>query len=175
LASIVEVVPYDERWPEEFRRVAAELRERLGERALRVDHIGSTAVPGLPAKDRIDVQVAVAALDPIEGFEPFVDHVPPGARPDGWEKLFGRTERANLHVRVEGAPNQRYALLFRDYLRASPPARDAYGEFKRRLAGYRPIPTADYADIKDPVCDVVMAGAEAWAAAVGWAPGPSDA
>lgn len=61
--ALVEIVPYRSAWPEEFRRVAATIRRALGPRALRIDHIGSTSVPGLPAKDVIDIQVAVAALD----------------------------------------------------------------------------------------------------------------
>jgi GrpB-like predicted nucleotidyltransferase (UPF0157 family) len=131
----VVIVPYAERWPGEFARVGRRLRGVLGERALRIDHIGSTAVPGLDAKDRIDVQVVVADLgdaNPLGGagfveFAPAADHEPPGAEttPGDWTKrLFQNApdERAaNIHVRLEGRPNARYALLFRDYLRAHPP------------------------------------------------------
>ncbi len=60
---MIEIVPYDPRWPEEFRRVASPLRAALGDLAPRIDHIGSTAVPGLAAKDIIDVQVTAATLD----------------------------------------------------------------------------------------------------------------
>ena len=61
--NLIEIVPYDAGWPEEFRRVGMPLRAALGESALRLDHIGSTAVPGLAAKDVIDLQVTVATLD----------------------------------------------------------------------------------------------------------------
>lgn len=188
--ALATIVPYDPAWPEEFRRAAAELRRALGPHALRIDHIGSTAVPGLPAKDVIDIQVVVAALDPVivdalgrAGFQlrPFDrDHRPPGA--DGpaedWAKRLvveppgGR--RLNVHVRVEGKPNQRYAQLFRDYLRAHADAAAAYGTVKRQLAGLE-LETGVYADVKDPVCDLIMVVAEEWASRTDWRPGGCDA
>jgi GrpB-like predicted nucleotidyltransferase (UPF0157 family) len=179
------IEPYSDRWPEQFRELAARIRAIVGDRALRIDHIGSTAVPGLAAKPVIDVQVTVAQLadaDPLAGagFEEklgFADHRPPGAEgPESdWQKRFFNpaTGRANVHVRVAGRPNQRYALLFRDYLRAHPEAGKAYEELKRGLA--RHLPDRDtYADVKDPVCDLIAIAAEAWAAANGWEPGAAD-
>jgi GrpB-like predicted nucleotidyltransferase (UPF0157 family) len=180
------IEPYSERWPEEFREVAAPLRAALGERALRIDHIGSTSVPGLAAKPVIDVQVTVAALADanslaaagLEEFADHADHRPRGATgpEEDWQKrLFGRrgSPRANVHVRVAGRANQRYALLFRDYLRAHPDAARAYEELKRQLA--RELPDrATYAVVKDPACDLIVIAAEAWATASGWTPGPAD-
>jgi GrpB-like predicted nucleotidyltransferase (UPF0157 family) len=186
--SRVVIEPYSEHWPADFGRLGRRLRVALGERALRIDHIGSTAVSGLDAKDRIDVQVVLSDLaeaNPLGGagfveFSPAGDHVPPGAdpAPEGWQKRFFQSppdERAaNIHVRVEGRPNARYALLFRDYLRAHPPAAAAYAELKRRLAGeVRGI--GPYTEIKDAACDVIAGAAEEWAAATDWEPGPSDA
>ena len=66
-------------------------------------------------------------------------------------------------------------LLFRDYLRAHPVAAGAYAQIKLQLARYGPEDWDHYYDIKDPVCDVIIAAAEDWARATGWAPGPSDA
>jgi GrpB-like predicted nucleotidyltransferase (UPF0157 family) len=63
VTTLIEIVPYDVRWPEEFRRVGIAVREALGDVAVRIDHIGSTAVPGLAAKDVIDIQVTVERLD----------------------------------------------------------------------------------------------------------------
>src|SRR5215213_4858725 len=57
---LVEIMPYDPRWPAEFAAIGAALRGALGDLALRIDHIGSTSVPSLAAKDRIDVQLTVA-------------------------------------------------------------------------------------------------------------------
>ena len=185
----VAIEPYSERWRADFARLARRIRSTLGERAVRIDHIGSTAVPGLAAKDRIDVQVTVATLvaaNPLAGagFEEIVgfssDHRPPGAEgPDeDWSKRFFNApadERsANVHVRLKGRPNQRYALLFRDYLREHPAAAAAYAELKLRLAAeLRDV--RRYADVKDPACDLIMVAAEDWAVATGWQPGPGDA
>jgi GrpB-like predicted nucleotidyltransferase (UPF0157 family) len=181
----IEIVPYDSRWPGEFQRLADDLGPRLAGIALAIDHIGSTSVRGMAAKDVIDVQVAVDRLDaePIEralsggGLERVADitgdHLPPGAASGGWEKLLftaapgGRA--ANVHIRPMGAPNWRYALLFRDHLRTHPAAAAAYAELKRRLAALG-IGRDVYSDVKDPVCDLIVQAAEAWAEATGWRP-----
>jgi GrpB-like predicted nucleotidyltransferase (UPF0157 family) len=184
----VAIEPHSERWAGDFARLARRLRSALGARALRIDHIGSTAVPGLAAKDRVDIQLTVAALadaNPLGGagfdeFGPVRDHTPPGRQgPDeDWDKrLFTEPsgERpANIHVRVDGRANQRYALLFRDYLRVHPAAAAAYAELKRRLAAeLRDV--GRYADVKDSACDLIMVAAEDWAATTGWTIPPPDA
>jgi GrpB-like predicted nucleotidyltransferase (UPF0157 family) len=184
----VAITTYRESWPAEFARLAAGLRADFGDRALRIDHIGSTAVPGLPAKDVIDVQVTVArladvpaALAGLQARPGFDDHPPPGFAGDPAElaKRFFRARApqraANVHVREAGRLNQRYALLFRDYLRATPDAAAAYAAVKRTLAAHFGDDVDTYSDVKDPVVDVVMAGAEAWARATGWEPGATDA
>jgi len=183
-----EIVPYSQHWPAAFSAVARRIRDALGPAALRIDHIGSTAVPRLPAKNVIDIQVSVGDLGAADalaaaGFRPFGDnrgdHRPPGDRsPDAqWAKRFFSEpvdeRRANVHVRVDGSANQRYALLFRDYLRAHPATAEAYGELKMRLAAHMPD-TATYAEVKDPAVDLIALAAEEWAAASGWQPGPSD-
>ena len=174
--------------------MAAPLRAVLGAQALRIDHIGSTAVPGLAAKDKIDLQVTIrdfadivaiiAAISAV-GYQPLRatlmhDHRPPGATgPDtDWEKSMltslpdGRP--TNIHIRAAGRPNQRYPLLFRDYLRGHPVAMGAYAEIKRQLARYHPDDQEFYYDIKDPVCDVIIDAAEEWARHSGWHQGPAD-
>ena len=95
---------------------------------------------------------------------------------DQLEKRFFRMENRaiNLHLRVPGRFNYRYALLFRDYLRAHPSAASAYGEVKRNLARLFPADIEAYLDVKDPVCDCIMAGAFEWARFTDWKPGPSD-
>ena len=159
--------------------------------ALRIDHIGSTSVPGLPAKDVIDIQITVAALDETliaamgaigytlpEGV--WRDHRPPGfAGPESdWEKLLFRPplgqRRTHTHVRVQGRANQRYPLLFRDYLRAHPTIAQAYAELKRRLAAHLADPRT-YPEVKDPAVDLIYFAAEAWAETTDWQLGPSDA
>jgi GrpB-like predicted nucleotidyltransferase (UPF0157 family) len=190
----VEIVPYDARWPAEFAAIGADLRRALGDLALRIDHIGSTSVPGLAAKDRIDVQLTVADFDSFEPVQAALeslgytivpgntkDHEPPGWQgpDDQWEKRFFRPPAGqrptNVHVRAAGRANQRYPLLFRDYLRAHPRSAAAYAELKRRLATYLPSQMDVYADVKDPACDLIIVAAEDWATEVGWDLGPSDA
>ena len=188
---MIAIVDYRPVWPEQFADLGRIVREALGGLALRIDHIGSTAVPGLAAKDVIDIQVTARtltrALDEAvgaAGYERIADiaqdHLPPGGpvEPEQWTKWFynqrGAERRVNLHVRVAGRANQRYAVLFRDYLRANSAAAAAYGRVKVELARHHPDDEDAYYAIKDPVCDILMAGAEVWAATVGWAPGPSD-
>ena len=187
---MVTIVPHRSSWAGEFQSIAAELREALGDLALRIDHIGSTAVPGLDSKDRIDIQITVKRLDQsvqdalnLLGYirlEYLSDHSPIGSRSpvSQWKKwIFTSPERrrpANLHVRIAGHANQRYALLFRDYLRSHPASAAAYAELKYRLAKNLSDPDA-YPDVKDPAVDLIYYAAEDWAAATGWAPGPSDA
>jgi len=187
---MVEIVPYQENWPTEFQAIAASLRRALGEVAVRIDHIGSTSVPGLPAKDVIDIQITVAALDDrvitamttlgytlLEGRR---DHPPPNLdEPEAeWEKLLflppPGQRRTHTHVRMQGRANQRYALLFRDYLRGHPATAEAYAELKRRLAQHLSDPQT-YPEVKDPAVDLIYLAAEEWAVVAHWEVGPSDA
>ena len=186
----ISIVPYQPDWPEEFRRLAAELRRQLGDLALRIDHIGSTSVPGLAAKDIIDIQITVGDRSPeveqalvelgCQLKEPISqDHLPPGETDTArWQKwMFLRPESwrpTHLHVRQTGLPNQRYPLLFRDYLRAHPAAAAAYAQTKIALAHYHAQDVEAYYAVKDPVCDIIMTGAEGWAAAGGWRQSPTD-
>lgn len=177
--------PYDREWPTQFASIEALLRSALGDLPVRIDHIGSTSVPGLAAKDIIDVQVTVGDLDDprlVPAFEQLgatatditSDHVPPGhpSDPAGWEKRYFRPPTSwrptHLHVRATGSPNHRYSLLFRDYLRHSFAAAAAYAQVKVALARLHPEDVSAYYDVKDPVCDLVMDAAERWAADVAW-------
>lgn len=185
----VEIVEYKATWPREFAQISGELCQVLGDLALRIDHIGSTSVPGLAAKDLIDVQVTLPSFDQIDQIEANMnhlgyrlkpenqwDHRPPdavGPKSD-WEKRFfshpPSQRPTNVHVRIHGRPNWRYALLFRDYLRAHPHSAAAYAAVKRRLAYYRGENVETYAYIKDPVCDLIIIAAERWAAETEWQP-----
>ena len=93
------------------------------------------------------------------------DHLPLGLPSDAaqWAKLYwSNGSSIHLHVRADGRLNQRYALLFRDYLRADPVAADAYGLLKRALAEIALDDLDIYCDVKDPACDLILAGAEHW-------------
>jgi GrpB-like predicted nucleotidyltransferase (UPF0157 family) len=176
---------YNPAWPQEFETIRQSLQEILGEQALRIDHIGSTSVPGLGAKDVIDIQITVQALTPevrqglIEaGYvhrEAIThDHVPLGEddAPKLWAKFFfnqpAGQRRANIHVRAAGNPNQRYPLLFRDYLRGHPNSARTVELIKRQLAKYHADDVEAYYDIKDPVYDLIWDAAQEWARTTGW-------
>lgn len=181
---MIVIEPYNPSWPEQFEKIRTELERVLSELALRIDHIGSTSVPGLGAKDVIDVQVTVRELNDqtfgrlLEaGFQPKLhvkDHVPKGmdANPDLWCKQLviekPGERRANIHLRKIGNPNQRYAILFRDYLRAHPNSSQTIELIKRELARYHPNDMDAYYDIKDPVYDLIWDAAQGWAQRINW-------
>jgi dephospho-CoA kinase len=189
--TAVAIVSYDERWPDAFADAAARIRATLGARALRIDHIGSTAVGGLASKDVIDVQISVAAPAELEVAAEELgaagwkvrggvvgDHDVPGLPPRQTKRFLKEPDgdrRMNVHLRVDGAPNQRYPLLVRDYLRAHPRSAQAYAALKRELASTFSDDVDRYADVKDPACDLIYLAAEDWAGETGWRPGPSDA
>lgn len=182
---MITIAEYNPAWPAEFDVIRQSLHDALGSMALRIDHIGSTAVPGLGAKDIIDIQVTVHQLEPaimegltLAGYRRLADidrdHVPPGEdeTPGLWSKmLFVEPvgwRRANIHVRVQGNPNQRYPILFRDYLRAHPQSAKAIELIKREIAKRHPDDVEAYYDIKDPVYDLVWDAARDWAIHTRW-------
>ncbi len=187
---MISIEPYNQDWPDEFRAIARKLRAELGDLAIRIDHIGSTSVVGLAAKDKIDLQVTVADLTPsveqaieragyVRG-SAYADHIPPGddQNPEHWKKWYfkqGEGMRAtHIHVRIVGYPNQRYPLLFRDYLRSHPDSAEAYARVKQQIARYHADDIEAFCDIKDPVCDLILFAAEDWAKEICWQPSPSD-
>ena len=136
----------------------ARLNTTCGHRAVRIDHIGSTAVPGLDAKDVIDVQVTVASLEVADELTEDLlarrlsagrgDHrrrAKPDARSTDassttsdttlWHKRFHASadpgRPTNVHIRVDGWPNQQFALLFVDWLTANPGVQADYLAVKR--------------------------------------------
>ena len=184
------VIAYTENWPARAASLISALRAHLGDSAQRIEHIGSTAVPGMAAKDVLDLQVSVTSLQdaardldaPLAslGFrlasDEYYDHVPAGwaGNPGQWAKrLWARRGHSggdvNLHVHQAGSANERLALLFRDWFRANPQAIPAYAAFKRSLAAITPD-TGTHSEVKDPVVDLVITVAEAWATAIGWQP-----
>jgi dephospho-CoA kinase len=189
-----QILPYDASWPAQGRRLTERITHVLGDRATDVQHVGSTSVPGLAAKDVIDLQVEVARLEDADepefvgamaraGFprsEGNVQDNPKPQLPDAaqWRKRFhgsadpGRT--AHVHVRETGSAGWRFALLFRDWLRSEPREREAYEQEKRGLATEL-ASTSDYAEAKDPWFDDALSRAQEWADRTGWAPGAVQA
>ncbi len=187
MTSPIQIIDYRPDWPADYQRLAAILRGIAPPRS-RLHHIGSTAVPGLSAKDVIDIQLTVDDLADVDiaafsdaGFTTRLglkDHSPPGVElpEEELSKLFFKASQrpANLHVRQSGRFNQRYPLLCRDYLRAHPDAASAYEAVKRNLARHFPNDADAYYDIKDPVFDIIMAGANLWAENMSWREPASD-
>jgi GrpB-like predicted nucleotidyltransferase (UPF0157 family) len=188
---MITIVPYQATWRAEFTMLGRHLRQKLGDLALRIDHIGSTAVPGLAAKNIIDIQITVRELTPplenalnLAGYQR-VGHITQDRQNDeahDWLKWFFQPSPAqrpvNVHVRLSGRGNQRYALLFRDYLRACPAVAQAYARVKTALVknphggGWNDL--EGYYEVKNPVFDIVIGGAEVWGASIGWKMGPAD-
>ncbi|MFP3323010.1 GrpB family protein [Planococcus sp. SIMBA_160] len=146
----VRVTPYDEGWPAAFENAAAEIRGMLGSDCLDVQHIGSTAVPGIAAKPVIDVLVAVADIEAVDRFEE--DFRKLGYHAKGENGLPGRRyferggdERTHhVHCYEQGNPEIVRHLAFRDFLKASPPIAAAYGQLKMELAKQYPLDIERY-------------------------------
>ncbi|MBV8162281.1 MAG: 16S rRNA processing protein RimM [Acidimicrobiia bacterium] len=150
------VVDYDPSWPGRFDTEAARLRDALGTAALRIEHVGSTSVPGLAAKPVIDIQLSVTRFEPEElyadplrrlGYVKVPDPSTPDHRifvlPDG-----GRPREVNLHVCEAGSDWERRHVAFRDRLRSDPSARAEYADLKRELALAHGNDVESYADAK---------------------------
>ncbi|MFI5614524.1 dephospho-CoA kinase [Amycolatopsis sp. NPDC051903] len=182
------IAPYDGSWPLQAERRLARVRQVAGERLVRADHIGSTSVPGLPAKDILDLQLTVATLADADALsEALADAGFPRLDGDWWDdpqdgsatpwpKRFhvgADPKRAvNLHVRSTETPAWRLALLFRDWIRAHPAERDAYAAVKTELAREHEADgtVAEYADAKQSWVNAAFKRAEAWAADTSWRP-----
>lgn len=139
---MIEIVSYDCAWPSWFEAEASRIRGAIGDHALRIEHVGSTAIPGLDAKPVIDIQISVAALGlPRVYSEPLARigycHIPLGVfdsvypffqKPAEWPSTH------HIHLCVSGSKQERQHLAFRDYLRAHPAVAAEYVALKRGLA-----------------------------------------
>ena len=137
----LEIVTYNPDWPAAFDAEANRLRTALGPLALRIDHNGSTSIPGLGAKPIIDIQVSVASLQPIATYDERLGalgyvHVP--HPDDSFCPFFHRPRQwphsHHVHLVQAGGAEERRTLAFRDYLRDHPAAARDYEELKRDLA-----------------------------------------
>ncbi|MGA5300614.1 dephospho-CoA kinase [Nucisporomicrobium flavum] len=186
--GILRVAAPDPTWSTQAARLIARidhaLRPQLGGPA-DVSHIGSTAVPGLPAKDLIDLMLAVPTLEQADKLaDALADAGLPRREGEWWDnarglpgetwpkRLHGSADPGrpvNLHLRVTGSPGWRFALLMRDHLRADPQARDGYAAAKRQWAAAHPD-VDGYAQAKEPWFDEEWRAAQEWAEATGWEP-----
>jgi GrpB-like predicted nucleotidyltransferase (UPF0157 family) len=177
----IRVVPYDAEWPALFVRHSGPLRAALGGVALRIDHIGSTAVPGLAAKPIVDIQISVAAFEPLGAYRAPLERLGYVFRADNEErtKRYFReppgSRRTHIHVRRAGSFSEQLALLFRDFMRAHPDCAQRYAELKIELADRHASDRHRYTDEKRPFTWEALAQADEWAQRTGWCPGPPDA
>jgi dephospho-CoA kinase len=181
--QVAELAPPDPTWPTQARRLIARLESVLGDEALRIDHIGSTSIAGLPAKNLIDIQVVVPGLD-------VADAVATHARDAGFVRVPGRWSGpdrggmqfeeivlvdadpgrpVNVNLRPNHDPVWRETLLFRDWLRADAANRDRYLAFKQRLVETT-HDVDEYSSGKLSWIGDALDAASLWAHEIGWQP-----
>lgn len=160
----VVVLPYDEKWKQDFIDIRSELEEALGEAAISIEHVGSTSVEGLAAKPIIDIDVVVKNVDikraifalesigyihegnlGIEGREAFAY--------DGKEHL----QTHHLYVCPEDSAELKRHLTFRDYLRSHKDAMEKYANIKLEAAKLYPNDIEKYIEHKSPVIEEIYA------------------
>jgi GrpB-like predicted nucleotidyltransferase (UPF0157 family) len=138
-SGLIEVVDYDPAWPARFLEWRGVIGSALGSTATRIEHVGSTSVPGLAAKPIVDIQVSVDDLSDEAGYVPALERIGLQLRSrDELHRYFrpfaDKPRDVHVHVCGTGSNWEREHLLFRDHLRADPEARDAYAEAKRAAA-----------------------------------------
>ena len=160
------IVDYDPDWPEWYAAEKARITSILSDRVVSIEHVGSTAVPGLPAKPLIDMVLTVEDSADEAAYVPDLEEAGYVLRirePDWFEhRVFkGPGRDINLHVFSAGCPELGRMLLFRDWLRANAADRQLYADAKRELASRRWKYMQQYADAKTEVVREIMARAEA--------------
>jgi dephospho-CoA kinase len=185
--SHLRIVDPDPSWPAEASRLIARIEHALSAHPdARAHHIGSTAVPGLPAKDIIDLMLGVRTLTAADALADRLVSAGFPRRPGEWvdnargipgetwpKRMHGNADPArpvNLHVRVIGSPGWRFALLMRDHLRAVPAAREGYATAKAELVARLGDDRFAYAEAKEPWFDEEATAADDWAEETAWQP-----
>ncbi len=164
--SVITLVEYDKKWLENFAREAQRIKAALGARALTVEHVGSTSVPGLMAKPIIDILLVVADSADEPSYVPALEaagYVLRIREPEWHQhRLFkGPDTNINLHVFTQGSEEVQRTLLLRDWLRTNEADRELYARTKRELAGKRWRYVQNYADAKSEVIEAILARAKA--------------
>lgn len=164
----IEIVPYDEKWPHLYAGWRERLTQGLGATARRIEHVGSTAVPGLSAKPIIDIQVSVDDVEDEARYVPPIEALGIQLRNRDLEHRFfrpfsGLPRGVQVHICGIGSEWERRHLLFRDYLRANGAAREAYTAAKVSAAEQWRDDRVAYTEAKDGQIRELMAAAEVWA------------
>lgn len=166
LSGKIEIADYDPRWPGLFEHEVARVRAALGAMALRIEHTGSTSVPGLAAKPIIDMLLVIANSADEPSYVPALEkagYVVRIREPDWHEhRMFrGTNPDVHLHVFSAGCPEIERVLIFRDWLRTHAEDRDLYLRTKRELAQQNWKYGQNYADAKTPVIEQILGRAQA--------------
>lgn len=164
LTELIQIDDYNPEWPVLFEREATRIRAALGDRVVLLEHVGSTSVPGLAAKPRIDILLIVPNSADEPSYVPALEAVGYVLRirePDWYEhRVFkGPDTDVNLHVFSPGSPEIERMLLFRDWMRNNPSDRQLYERTKRELARRKWKYTQNYADAKIEVVEEILARA----------------
>jgi len=174
--------PADPHWAAAGSRLALRVAAVCGDAAVRVDHHGSTAVPGLPAQDVIDLQLVVRDADAVRDLRPALERagfVRPAGEPGGGtvQEILAAPflscdpwRAADLHVRLRDSPRWSERLLLRDWLRAHHDERDRYSVLKSGVTG---MPVENYLAVKEPWERRSVELARDWARRTGWSPSDS--
>jgi GrpB-like predicted nucleotidyltransferase (UPF0157 family) len=141
----IRIVDYEPSWPSSAAAELERIRDALGQLAVRLEHIGSTSVPGLASKPILDLQLSVAELEPVSAYVEPLERLgymfaPAPESPDFhfFAKPAERPRSHHLHVCAAGSPHEHRHLAVRDFLRAHPAEVDAYAALKRRVAARHP-------------------------------------
>ncbi len=172
----VSVVEYDPSWPDRYREWHDRLAAALGSTATRIDHVGSTSVPGLAAKPTIDIQISVRRLDDEDTYVPALVGLGLVLRSrDDLHRFFrpprDRVRDVHVHVCQAGGAWEREHLLFRDHLRTHAEARSQYAAAKQDAVARWGNDRIAYGEAKSDVILDQLGAAERWAAQTGWSPG----
>ena len=164
----IRIAEYDSQWPLRFQQWQQRLAAELGETAVRIEHVGSTSVPDLPAKPIVDIQISVRDLEDESNYVPQLERSGNQLRSrDELHRYFrpfsGQPRDRHIHVCASGSTWEREHLLFRDYLRTHVAARDRYAAAKRQAAARWADDGWAYTDAKSLVILSILREAEEWA------------
>lgn len=160
-AATIDLAEYDPSWPLLFRREEERITQTLGDRVLRLEHVGSTSVPGLAAKPIVDMTLVVADSSDEEAYVPDLVAVGYALRirePDWYEHriLKGPDTNVNLHVFSDGCTEVERMVAFRDWLRTHDDDRELYESAKRDLAAREWKYVQNYADAKSEIVRQIL-------------------
>ncbi|MDQ0352492.1 GrpB-like predicted nucleotidyltransferase (UPF0157 family) [Alkalibacillus filiformis] len=165
----IEVVPYQDRWPEMYEKESTKLKSLLSDEYIDIHHIGSTSVLVLKAKPIIDILMVVKAIEAVDQYNEQLISI--GFMPKGENGIEGRryfqkggdNRSHHLHIFQTGSPHIKRHLAFRDYLRHSPQVSEQYGELKERLSRLHPYDPKAYVHGKEEKVQEIERLAMKWA------------